>query len=272
MSTSPYASPHNAPGYGQGYGPFFQYEPLGWKTTVSIVGIAAMVVLMPLQSVFSYAAADALKNPVPENFGIILLNLVFALFQFAVHMGTCVFFLVWMNRAAKNIRAFGQQALTVSPGWCVGWWFVPIANNWMPFVAMREIWKASDPDSVGPNAQHPWMASRVPAMLWAWWGAYVLSGFLTMGIILAAFANADLTGRTPTARTPGPGTFISHVLMAIAGVLVIMILRQITQRQELAWQRFTSSTVGPSGEPAPYAPANPYVPADTSNPYAPPRS
>lgn len=33
----------------------------------------------------------------------------------------------WIYRASRNAHAFGP-AMTVTPGWAVGWFFVPIAN------------------------------------------------------------------------------------------------------------------------------------------------
>ena len=46
-------------------------------------------------------------------------------------------------RVAKNVRALGATGLEFTPGWAVGWFFVPIAGFFKPFQAMREIWKAS---------------------------------------------------------------------------------------------------------------------------------
>jgi hypothetical protein len=275
MSYAPYAPPQNNQGYGGGgYGPVYQYSPLGWKTTASALGIIGMVVLPPIQTTLALAMGDALKNPQPENLGIILLSGLVGLLQMVVSICTYVFFLMWMYHAAKNVRAFGQQLLTITPGWAVGWWFIPIASIWMPFVAMREIWKASDPESVGPSAQRQWMSAPVPAKLGIWWATYILNGFVAMGIALASI---DFSGRKPVAAGPTAASFISHGLVAVAGVLIILIIREIAQRQEAAWQRL-SGPHADQGTPAahaagsPYGAPNPYVPADASNPYAPPRS
>ena len=54
---------------------------------------------------------------------------------------------VWQHRAHANLWAFARSGLRFTPGWAVGWWFVPIASLWKPFEAVRELWKASDPGS-----------------------------------------------------------------------------------------------------------------------------
>lgn len=271
MSYSPYQPPRHDHGYGPGYGS--TYVPLGWKTNASAIGIIAMVILQPIQSALSLAFGDVLRNPTPDNIGVILLNGLVSLVQLAVTVATYVFFLMWMNHAAKNVRAFNQPALTITPGWAVGWWFIPFASLWMPFVAMREIFKASDPKSVGPSAQHSWMMSPVPATLGLWWGSYLLNSFLGAGAVLAVM---DFSGRAPVMRGPGALTWVAHAVLAVAGILIVNILRTIAKRQEEAWAIVSSSPQSPNVDPpqgsSSVAPMNPYVPSTSDNPYLNPPS
>lgn len=272
MSYSPYAPPQH--GYGQqssNYGS--TYVPLGWKTSASAIGIIGMVVLQPIQSALALVFGEQLRNPVAENVGAILLNGLVSLLQLAVMVATYVFFLMWMHHAAKNLRAFNQPALTITPGWAVGWWFIPFASLWMPFAAMREIFKASDPNSVGPSAQHSWMTSPVPPTLGLWWATYLLNSFLGAGAVLAAM---DFSGRAPAMRGPNALTWISHAVLAVAGILIVGILRKVAKRQEEAWAIVSSSPPSTNVEPThgatSVAPMNPYVPASSDNPYLNPRS
>lgn len=271
MSQSPYA-PYAPPqhsqqspyGMGGGYQQQYVYKPLGWRTTVTIVGLVGTVVFGFLQTALSVAFGDVLKNPAPENLGSILLLGLVGLIAGGISVATWVFFLVWMHHAAKNVRAFGQHMLEYTPGWCVGWWFIPIASLWKPFDAMREIWKASDPESVGANAAKPWTASQVPATLPLWWGVYILNGFIAMGI---AFSNLDFSGSKPVV-TNGPASFITHGVLGVAAVLLIVIMRQLAQRQESAWERLQSAPASPPGPPA-YGHNDGYgAPAAAANPYA----
>lgn len=55
-----------------------------------------------------------------------------------------IVFLRWTYVAAMNAQASTTVELSNSPGWCVGWYFVPIANLWKPFTALKEIWEISD--------------------------------------------------------------------------------------------------------------------------------
>lgn len=84
-------------------------------------------------------------------------------------------FLVWAYRAAANNRALGARALEYTPGWTVGWFFVPFANLIMPCLAIQEIWTTShDPSERTASASH------VPVI--AWWLLRILS---TLALLVA---------------------------------------------------------------------------------------
>ena len=91
---------------------------------------------------------------------------------------TSVVILVWVHRANCNVRALGATRLKFTPGWAVGWFFVPIANLWKPFQAMLEIWRAS----VNPRE---WRRRTGSPLLWCWWSLWVLNIVVVNGMELA---------------------------------------------------------------------------------------
>ena len=56
---------------------------------------------------------------------------------------------VWIIRANKNVRSLGAEHLSISPGWALGYFFVPILNLFKPLKAMNELFLAS-------HAPHSW--------------------------------------------------------------------------------------------------------------------
>lgn len=52
---------------------------------------------------------------------------------------------VWQFRAASAARAMGLPAKR-SPGWGVGFWFIPVVNLWMPYQAIRDCLAHDDPN------------------------------------------------------------------------------------------------------------------------------
>lgn len=64
-------------------------------------------------------------------------------FQAGVTITTIILFVKWIYRASFNARALGAQNMKFTPGWSVGYYFIPFLNLWRPYQAMKEIWKAS---------------------------------------------------------------------------------------------------------------------------------
>jgi hypothetical protein len=78
---------------------------------------------------------------------------------------------IWIYRASANLRSFGASRLPTSPGWAVGWYFIPFANLLKPFQAMSEIWRAS-------TAPLEWEQAATPPLLRLWWALWLVNGFL----------------------------------------------------------------------------------------------
>jgi Domain of unknown function (DUF4328) len=88
-----------------------------------------------------------------------------------------VMWLVWQFRAQANVRALGAKGLRFRPTVSVATWLVPVANLVFPFFAVREVYRASDPDA-GPL---DWRRRRTFPVLWVWWLA-LLSALLLLFI------------------------------------------------------------------------------------------
>ncbi|HEX2813372.1 MAG TPA: DUF4328 domain-containing protein [Sphingopyxis sp.] len=81
---------------------------------------------------------------------------------------TTVFFAMWIYRAAANVVAADVAGFAYTPGWAVGWYFIPFANLFKPFSAMRQIWNASHGEQ-GERLDH------AEGLLALWWGCWIAS-------------------------------------------------------------------------------------------------
>jgi hypothetical protein len=63
--------------------------------------------------------------------------------QITVLIVAAIIFLRWTYIVHDNKRRLGAQGLCFTPGWALGWFFVPVANLWKPYQAMREAWQVS---------------------------------------------------------------------------------------------------------------------------------
>lgn len=73
---------------------------------------------------------------------------------------------VWLYRASANARAMDPQD-RITPGWTVGWFCIPIANLWMPYRAIKQVWLSS----MEPGTA---FTTRAPAFFAIWWTTWVL--------------------------------------------------------------------------------------------------
>ena len=100
------------------------------------------------------AVADAEANDMRQA--------VIAFSYLGVFIVSGVLILRWIYQANQNVRQFGAKDMVFSPGWSIGFYFIPIVSLWKPYQAMKEIWQAS---------QNPtnWPAEKVSSILGIWW-------------------------------------------------------------------------------------------------------
>jgi hypothetical protein len=142
-------------------------------------------------------------------------------------IGTIVVWCMWEFRARSNLDAFGASGLRISPGWSVGWWFIPFANLVMPYRAMSEVWRASGPSA----APDDWKRQPTGALLPIWWAV------LLVGWIVTQSANSFVGQSTGPVLTLSETTtalrwvMIGQLVTAVAAVLAILVVRGIDRRQ-----------------------------------------
>ncbi|HEY1860280.1 MAG TPA: DUF4328 domain-containing protein, partial [Gemmataceae bacterium] len=91
---------------------------------------------------------------------------------------TAVLFCVWTYRAYKNLRRLGVRGLKHSPGWAVGYFFIPIVNLFKPCAVFLEMWRASDPKSPIDDA-YAWQNGSAGALVGLWWASWVISNLIS---------------------------------------------------------------------------------------------
>lgn len=170
--------------------------------------------------------SDFLEEEAKTSLWLILQGLV-ALLQLLIYIFTIVFFLMWLNRAYKNLAPLQSQNTEFSSGWAVGWWFVPFFNLVKPFQVMREVWRESDPDFDANSGFLSNTIGSAPRYMSFWWAFWIISNIFS-----------NITGRVydpedmRTVEISGYLFMITGVVSIIAAVLAIMTVRDITQRQE----------------------------------------
>ena len=146
--------------------------------------------------------------------------------QFVTFVVSGILILKWIHRANFNARQLGASDMQFTPGWSVGWYFIPVANLWKPYRAMKEIWKAS----VSPE---DWHARSVPSILPWWWFFW---------IVFNMFANASfrLTMRAKEIDeliAANIVTLISDVAAIPLSLIVLAMVKRVCEMQTAHYAR-----------------------------------
>jgi hypothetical protein len=144
-------------------------------------------------------------------------------------LAAAVVVIVWMHRVARNLRAL-HRGTTWGPGWAIGGWFAPPLLFVIPYLALREMWKASDPEvPVGGE----WRSRPVAPVVTAW---FVVFGPIGAALQLAQLGDtfAGLGGGQEALAEQITGSMTIPVIAAIADIvaaaLFILLVRGLTAR------------------------------------------
>jgi hypothetical protein len=128
----------------------------------------------------------------------------------------------WIYRASANAHALSDE-MTISPGWAVGWYFIPIANLFKPYQAMREIWMAS-------HFRGNWHGEPSPSLVTGWWGLWIVVNILDNISMRVGSLDEDgaLLGMTTTFD------LAAGVLNVALCLILITLMRRVAQAQATA--------------------------------------
>ncbi|WP_447753640.1 DUF4328 domain-containing protein [Sphingopyxis fribergensis] len=172
-----------------------------------IAGFAVTVALL-IGEIGELTGDIALGSPDPSPVEQLYLVILFA--NTIVSLTTVVFFAMWIYRAAANVVAADIPGFGFTPGWAVGWYFVPFANLVQPFIAMRQIWNASH--SGGSDLD------RGDPLLTLWWTLWLTSN-------ISANISVQLS-----LRTPSPDMYQLSLYLGIASSVLSLALFVVGMR------------------------------------------
>jgi hypothetical protein len=213
-----------------------------------VIGLLAVqavcYVLYTLLSIVQIAKPDMVLEtddgagfPVP----FMLIGLL-SVVEWLARLGTIVLFLIWLYRAYANLSPLKARDLEFTPGWAVGWWFIPLANLIKPYQAVAEAWRESDPDY---SEEYGFLTSSIenPWVFPIWWGSWIL------GNIIARIAEKAID---ETISDAYPYLLIlTSVFSGVAAAAAIWIVRETTRRQDLRFKRLEAGKVDLQPPPPP---------------------
>lgn len=203
-----------AAGIASGFNTLRQREKIAAFTiyaTLVVVGLTAIGEVLELSGVIDLVSAP--DEPLALVYQLVMLA------SLAVLVASIIAISMWIYRAHANLHEAGLPALEFTPGWAVGWYFIPIANLFKPLQAMRELWTDSHQTSDSFSAQPP-------GNLGAWWGFWIVGNIL--GNISTRLS---LMGNGSNLQVAIALGLISSLCTICAAWLLLGIIRQITAAQ-----------------------------------------
>lgn len=180
---------------------------------------------------FDLSLSETKKDPSYLIFTLFLG--LFSLGVILVSYSTPVIFLIWQYRAAKNLKSINESAISNSPAWNVGWWFIPFASLAMPFVCINELLNGSVPKNALDGNYVSDSSSNATTQLW--WGLYLLSGFIG---ILTAYLSFKIIKQPEFMQYFLISIIFSHSFNVIAALVVRGIVLTIDNDQEESYRLF----------------------------------
>ena len=209
-----------------------------WVSILSLVS-AGVAALAMLSSAYQIQLLDIFRfgGSVPSGLVEVQDARYFLLMaiEFGADLGSLIVFLVWVYRANRNARSLGADGMQYTPGWSVGWFFVPIMGLFMPYFAIKEIYQAST-----SNAAENWQQAAVSPVLGIWWAACVLSGvthYEPLKVLLGQWRLVDVPRIDAAWSAPHFQEFLwGRLIFDLVGiavsVLTVVLVVSVTNAQE----------------------------------------
>lgn len=206
-----------------------------------IINLSAITATFAAASFIERAYAGLFESEEAFNSETLFLeNITGAIFWTSLGvMAVCVVaYCVFVYGAAKNIDRLNTAGMTDSPGWAVGWTFIPFANLYKPYQVMKEIWVNShDPVHAAVSA---------PAFMLLWWIPYIIGNFIS-NVLNRVMMTTDDPQQLITMGWIDAG---ASALSVVSALVLIYIVHKIVVAQA-AWSSIA---------PPPPAPVDPNAP------------
>jgi hypothetical protein len=170
-------------------------------------------------AVYTYMALDLLATLLrisrPADAGIddiAVITRFLALLACAVMVGR------WIYRTNSNAHAMGF-VMSITPGWAIGWFFVPFANLIMPYQGVQETWEESH------HAAGLVEEADTSLLRW-WWGLWIAYNIVANVAAIAA-------------QGPDSGRGVYFLLLPTAVnialcLVLVRLMQRLSRAQDLA--------------------------------------
>lgn len=203
-------------------------KSLGFVLQVIFAVLILFALVNILASAFMLISPDSsidLGDGDRLDVALLIIGLV-AIAEIVVRLACIVIFLVWLYRVFGNLPLIGARNLEFSPGWAIGWWFVPFLNLVKPYQVVKELYVES---KIAKDISTGESSSDSSENVGLWWATFIVAGI----VLRVSDAMFDGTNDQPSQYFP-VAYLVGHIIFAVAAWFAIVIVRNVNQWQELA--------------------------------------
>lgn len=147
-----------------------------------------------------------------------------------------VAYLVWLYASHSRLKAMRVANLRFTPGWAIGYQFVPFWNLIRPYQIMREIWHGSDPGEGVNNCGRGHISSNW--LIRFWWMAALVLGLGSIPLLMMMLEAMTSLPPRPNVKQATEATIhsmriqqVGMLLIVVYNVLLGLVVRSIERRQ-----------------------------------------
>lgn len=194
--------------------------PMTWASIATRLLVTGHLVLVLIFLAWLEAGKFGAADPVAYGDQIDAIGAKIQSLHLLVYVPTCIANFMWIYRASSNAGRAAPNSARITPGWSIGWYFVPFACLVKPYTAIRETWvtshnPAAPLNEAGPSLLHKWWAGFIVGSLFSTISARILPDAIEIGELRAG----AITG------------LVGEVLFIWSSVMFVKIQRAVTAAQ-----------------------------------------
>lgn len=211
---------------------FNRMESIKSRTNFALVTLCSSLTLNTIYNYLNFRFLQQFKEDISisryptllaENLTFNLLTVLNALLLILTVVAVCM----WFYSANKNLHTAGLKSLDYTPGWAVGWFFIPFANFYYPYAVMREIVKGTK--HISENTTDDFKTEKEDPRVLLWWISYLLPG-ITM-LFFVKITPDPIESLQNQVETSGV-EFGLYFITIISGIVLISLIRSVSKMQE----------------------------------------
>lgn len=113
--------------------------------------------------------------------------------------------LFWIYNVNRNTHVLSEQKLEFTPGWAVGWFFIPIASLVQPYMVVSELYNANKQPGDWKRLKRPWITGM-------WWTTTLAGNIL--GLVMSRILE-DQFGQSQEVSLVLSALIVIHQLLGL---------------------------------------------------------